>query len=52
MYYQAQNPDLPQVSSIHDTTQEEMREITTTGALDAGERAINELRKRKLVIQK
>ncbi|CCA73331.1 probable FRS2-phenylalanine--tRNA ligase beta chain, cytosolic [Serendipita indica DSM 11827] len=40
------------VSSIVDTTQEEMVEIATTGTLAAGERAINELKKRKLVVQK
>jgi len=40
------------VPSIVDATAEELREIKATGTLKAGEKAISELRKRKLVLQK
>ncbi|KAG8713504.1 Phenylalanyl-tRNA synthetase, beta subunit, cytoplasmic [Ceratobasidium sp. 395] len=38
--------------TIVDTTQNELKEIQSTGTLKAGEKAINELKKRKLVVQK
>lgn len=41
-----------QVSSIHDAAQEELKEIAVTGTLKAGEKALAELKKRKLVVQK
>ncbi|KAH9966102.1 phenylalanine-tRNA ligase [Russula dissimulans] len=40
------------VSSIEDTTQKELREIESTGALSAGEKSLADLRKRKLTVQK
>ncbi|KAG8834980.1 Phenylalanyl-tRNA synthetase, beta subunit, cytoplasmic [Serendipita sp. 400] len=40
------------VPAIKDITQEEMKEVVATGTLQAGERALAELRKRKLIIQK
>ncbi|KAI0939807.1 Phenylalanyl-tRNA synthetase, beta subunit, cytoplasmic, variant 2 [Taiwanofungus camphoratus] len=39
-------------SSIQDATQLEMREVDSTGTLKAGEKALAELRKRKLIMQK
>ncbi|OBZ76084.1 Phenylalanine--tRNA ligase alpha subunit [Grifola frondosa] len=39
-------------SSIHDTTQLEMREVDSTGTLKSGEKALAELRKRKLIVQR
>ncbi|KAI0693598.1 phenylalanine-tRNA ligase [Cytidiella melzeri] len=39
-------------STIDDTTQNEMREVDSTGTLKAGEKALAELRKRKLISQK
>ncbi|CAE6428295.1 hypothetical protein ACGC1H_000701 [Rhizoctonia solani] len=38
--------------SITDTTQNELREIKSTGTLAAGDKAISELKKRKLVVQR
>jgi len=43
---------IPKVSSIEDTTQKELREIETAGALSAGEKSLADLRKRKLAVQK
>jgi len=40
------------VETIDDATRVELTEIRTTGTLKAGEKAIAELRKRKLVVQK
>ncbi|EIW61906.1 phenylalanine-tRNA ligase [Trametes versicolor FP-101664 SS1] len=40
------------VDTITDTTQLQMREVDSTGALKAGEKALAELRKRKLVAQR
>ncbi|KAG8746856.1 Phenylalanyl-tRNA synthetase, beta subunit, cytoplasmic [Ceratobasidium sp. 414] len=40
------------VASIVDTTQDELKEIQSTGTLKAGDKAINELKKRKLVVQR
>ncbi|CUA70087.1 phenylalanyl-tRNA synthetase alpha chain [Rhizoctonia solani] len=40
------------VPAITDTTQSELREIQSTGTLAAGDKAINELKKRKLVVQR
>ncbi|PVG03460.1 putative FRS2-phenylalanine--tRNA ligase beta chain, cytosolic [Serendipita vermifera] len=40
------------VSSIQDATQEEMKEIATTGTLRAGDKALAELKKRKLITQR
>lgn len=40
------------MSSIDDVTQRELREVEMTGRLHAGEKALAELRKRKLAIQK
>ncbi|KAG8703874.1 Phenylalanyl-tRNA synthetase, beta subunit, cytoplasmic [Ceratobasidium sp. 394] len=39
-------------ANIVDTTQDELKEIQSTGTLKAGDKAINELKKRKLVVQK
>ncbi|GBE79530.1 Phenylalanine--tRNA ligase alpha subunit [Sparassis crispa] len=39
-------------SSIQDATQLELREVDSTGTLKAGEKALAELRKRKLIAQK
>ena len=39
-------------SAIDDTTQLELREVNSTGTLSSGEKALAELRKRKLIIQK
>ncbi|ETW83920.1 hypothetical protein HETIRDRAFT_472263 [Heterobasidion irregulare TC 32-1] len=39
-------------STIDDTTQLELREVNSTGTLSSGEKALAELRKRKLIIQK
>ncbi|TFY76723.1 hypothetical protein EWM64_g7290 [Hericium alpestre] len=39
-------------SEISDTTQEELREVDSTGTLKTGEKALADLRKRKLIIQK
>jgi phenylalanyl-tRNA synthetase alpha chain len=41
-----------QATTIEDSTKSEIIEIDTTGALAAGEKALADLRKRKLVIQK
>jgi phenylalanyl-tRNA synthetase alpha chain len=41
-----------QVSNITDTTQIELREVESSGTLAAGEKALSELRKRKLIIQR
>ena len=41
-----------QVSSIVDTTQLQMREVDSTGTLKAGEKALADLRKRKLIAQR
>ena len=41
-----------QVSSIVDTTQLQMREVDSTGSLQAGEKALADLRKRKLIAQR
>lgn len=41
-----------QATSIEDVTQNELKEIQSTGTLKAGDKAISELKKRKLVIQK
>ncbi|KIY74132.1 hypothetical protein CYLTODRAFT_364504 [Cylindrobasidium torrendii FP15055 ss-10] len=38
--------------TISDVTQEELKEIQTTGSLNAGEKVLADLRKRKLVVQK
>ncbi|KAI5125060.1 hypothetical protein M0805_007483 [Coniferiporia weirii] len=40
------------VSAITDTTQLEMREVDSTGTLKSGEKALAQLRKRKLIAQK
>lgn len=40
------------VTSIEDKTQLELREVDSTGALHAGEKALADLRKRKLITQK
>lgn len=40
------------VSNITDTTQIELREVESSGTLAAGEKALAELRKRKLIIQR
>jgi len=44
--------DLWQVTSIEDKTQLELRQVDSTGTLQAGEKALADLRKRKLIIQK
>ena len=41
-----------QAGEIDDTTQKEMREVDSTGTLKGGEKALAELRKRKLIVQK
>ena len=41
-----------QAESIDDETQKDMREVDSTGTLKAGEKALAELRKRKLIAQK
>ena len=41
-----------QVASIEDKTQLELREVDSTGTLQAGEKALADLRKRKLITQK
>ena len=41
-----------QVASIVDTTQLQMREVDSTGSLQAGEKALADLRKRKLIVQR
>ena len=41
-----------QVSSIVDTTQLQMREVDSTGSLQAGEKALADRRKRKLIAQR
>jgi phenylalanyl-tRNA synthetase alpha chain len=41
-----------QAATIEDQTQLDMREIENTGVLAAGEKALAELRKRKLIVQK
>jgi len=40
------------VPQIHDETQLQLREVDSTGTLRAGEKALAELRKRKLIVQK
>ncbi|KAI0722916.1 phenylalanine-tRNA ligase [Earliella scabrosa] len=40
------------VSSIEDTTQLQMREVDSTGTLKSGEKALADLRKRKLIVQR
>ncbi|KAG6821589.1 hypothetical protein H0H93_000098 [Arthromyces matolae] len=40
------------VSSIEDTTKLELQEIASTGSLQAGEKVLADLRKRKLVVQR
>ncbi|KAI9466861.1 phenylalanine-tRNA ligase [Lactarius psammicola] len=40
------------VSTIEDVTQNELREVDSTGTLSAGEKSLADLRKRKLVVQK
>jgi len=40
------------VSEIDDTTQKDLQEISSTGTLQAGEKVLADLRKRKLIIQK
>lgn len=40
------------VPEIDDVTQKEMREVDSTGTLKGGEKALAELRKRKLIVQK
>ncbi|TCD64325.1 Phenylalanyl-tRNA synthetase, beta subunit, cytoplasmic [Steccherinum ochraceum] len=39
-------------TSIDDVTQQEMREVDSTGSLKSGEKALAELRKRKLIVQR
>ncbi|EKM59329.1 uncharacterized protein PHACADRAFT_249754 [Phanerochaete carnosa HHB-10118-sp] len=39
-------------AQIDDVTQKEMREVDSTGTLKGGEKALAELRKRKLIVQK
>lgn len=41
-----------QVSSIKDTTQLDLREVDSTGALQSGEKILADLRKRKLITQR
>ena len=41
-----------QASSVDDVTQKDMREVDSTGTLKAGEKALADLRKRKLIVQK
>lgn len=41
-----------QVDSITDTTQLQAREVDSTGSLKAGEKALADLRKRKLIVQR
>ncbi|CAG8580563.1 5566_t:CDS:10, partial [Acaulospora colombiana] len=45
-------PKSDKVSSIQDATQEEMREVASTGTLAAGDKALAELKKRKLITQR
>ncbi|KAF8843125.1 hypothetical protein BDN67DRAFT_924837 [Paxillus ammoniavirescens] len=40
------------VAAIKDSTQLELREVDSTGALQAGEKGLAELRKRKLIVQR
>ncbi|KAI6047435.1 hypothetical protein EDC04DRAFT_2864505 [Pisolithus marmoratus] len=40
------------VPTVQDTTQIELREVDSTGTLKAGEKALAELRKRKLIVQR
>ncbi|OCH87914.1 hypothetical protein OBBRIDRAFT_820437 [Obba rivulosa] len=40
------------VTEIKDETQQQLREVDSTGTLHAGEKALAELRKRKLIVQK
>ncbi|KAH9045563.1 phenylalanine-tRNA ligase [Lactarius pseudohatsudake] len=40
------------VSTIEDVTQNELREVESTGTLSAGEKSLADLRKRKLIVQK
>lgn len=41
-----------QAASIEDATQKDMREVDSTGTLKAGEKALADLRKRKLIVQR
>lgn len=43
---------LKQVPTIDDVTRNELTEVNATGTLKSGEKALAELRKRKLVVQK
>lgn len=45
-------PIQPQVSEINDVTKLELHEVDTSGTLKAGEKALAQLRKRKLIAQK
>ncbi len=45
-------PTVFQVPSIVDTTQLQMREVDSTGTLKGGEKALADLRKRKLIAQR
>jgi phenylalanyl-tRNA synthetase alpha chain len=40
------------VPAIKDVTQEEMKEVAATGTLRTGDKALAELKKRKLIVQK
>ena len=44
--------DSGKVEAIDDSTRAELTEVRTTGTLEAGDKALAELKKRKLVIQK
>lgn len=44
--------DVSQVKNIHDTTQIELQEIQATGTLKSGDKALSEIRKRKLATQR
>ena len=41
-----------QVTEIKDVTRDDLNEISSTGTLKSGEKALADLRKRKLIIQK
>lgn len=41
-----------QAASIDDATQKDMREVDSTGTLKTGEKALADLRKRKLIVQR
>lgn len=40
------------MTTIQDTTQLDLREIDSTGALKSGEKILADLRKRKLIVQR